>query len=91
MWRWDKCRIRRIKNQSNRQKLRPVALVFFIFLSELEIASREELLPVYPKEEDTSIWKNADWDKRKGLRKNERAPPVAKTHLLMPNGMQQVG
>ena len=66
-------------------------MVFFIFLSELEIASREELLHVYPKEEDTSIWKNADWDKRKGLRKNERAPPVAKTHLLMPNGMQQVG
>lgn len=62
-----------------------------IFLSELEIASREELLPVYPKEEDTSIWKNADWDKRKGLRKNERVPLVAKTHLLMPNGMQQVG
>jgi len=66
-------------------------LVFFIFLSELEIPSREEFPPVYPKGEDTSIWKNADWDKRKGLRKNERAPPVAKTHLLMPNGMQQVG
>ena len=61
------------------------------FLSQPRDPERNRCSPQTQRNRYVHRMKPSCWCKEKGCCKEERESSVAKTHLLMPNGMQQVG